>query len=296
MRYFKRHKIATVLLIALSIYIYINYTSIIETNSKVDTSSEYYINSLYASDARIYNNYLSTYEKLAYDELMDMAEKRESSREIDLSKFDSKSGGDVGSYFLTATDAIINDHPELLQYSGISYIYSNDNLKVNLQFAINNKIEEEINTLKIQRIINKIKIATKDMSDLEKIKYVYEWIGDNNRYDTTFTYASKNQSIYNVFIKGNAVCAGFAKASQVIFQNIGIESITVTGESTGPHMWNIIKYNDKYYYYDSTVSASIRDKNNESYYKGLKQADMNYYTQDHPAWYPKIEKETVLYG
>jgi hypothetical protein len=271
MRYFKRHKIATVLLIALSIYIYINYTSIIETNSKVDTSSEYYINSLYASDARIYNNYLSTYEKLAYDELMDMAEKRESSREIDLSKFDSKSGGDVGSYFLTATDAIINDHPELLQYSGISYIYSNDNLKVNLQFAINNKIEE-------------------------KIKYVYEWIGDNNRYDTTFTYASKNQSIYNVFIKGNAVCAGFAKASQVIFQNIGIESITVTGESTGPHMWNIIKYNDKYYYYDSTVSASIRDKNNESYYKGLKQADMNYYTQDHPAWYPKIEKETVLYG
>lgn len=296
MRYFKRHKIATVLLIALSIYIYINYTSIIETNSKVDTSSEYYINSLYASDARIYNNYLTTYEKQAYDEMLNMTKKRVTTREIDLTKYDNKTGVEVGSYFLTAADALINDHPELIQYAGLSYRYSESFLKINISYAINNPIEEEINTLKIQRIINKIKIATKDMSDLEKIKYVYEWIGDNSKYDTTFTYASKNQSIYNVFIKGNAVCAGFAKASQVIFQNIGIESITVTGESTGPHMWNIIKYNDKYYYYDSTVSASIRDKSNESYYKGLKQADMNYYTQDHPAWYPKIEKETVLYN
>ena len=43
------------------------------------------------------------------------------------------------------------------------------------------------------------------MSDLEKIKYVYEWIGDNAYYDKLLTGSSKNQSIYNVFIKGNAV-------------------------------------------------------------------------------------------
>ena len=36
------------------------------------------------------------------------------------------------------------------------------------------------------------------MSDKEKIRYVYEWIGENNDYDRTFTYMSKNQSIYNV--------------------------------------------------------------------------------------------------
>ena len=57
---------------------------------------------------------------------------------------------------------------------------------------------------------------------------------------------SKNQSIYNVFMNKNAVCAGFAKASQVIFQNIGINSYTITGESTGPHMWNVVELDGKY--------------------------------------------------
>ena len=133
------------------------------------------------------------------------------------------------------------------------------------------------------------------MSDLEKIKYVYEWIGDNAYYDKLLTGSSKNQSIYNVFIKGNAVCAGFAKTSQVIFQNIGIESMIITGYSTGSHMWNIVKYNGKFYYYDSTYAASIRDKKHKNYYDGLKQEKMNFYTVDYENWYPRIEKENALY-
>ena len=52
----------------------------------------------------------------------------------------------------------------------------------------------------------------------------------------------------------------------------------ITGYSTGNHMWNVIKYNGKYYYYD-----------------GLKQDKMNYYTIDYANWYPKIETENALY-
>ena len=182
----------------------------------------------------------------------------------------------------------------MLQFSSYGYSYDDTMVEAKVEFAINNPVMEELNTLKIRRIIDKIKKETKDMSDREKIKYVYEWIGDNNTYDELFTYTSKNQSIYNVFIKGNAVCAGFAKASQVIFQNIGIESMTITGESGGPHMWNIIKIDEKYYYYDSTWAASIQDKDNKHYYGGLIQEEMNYYVPDHPEWYPTIEKESGL--
>ena len=156
-------------------------------------------------------------------------------------------------------------------------------------------ISAKIGEMKIQRIIDNIKTETKGMSDIDKIHYVYEWIGENNDYDKTFTYMSKNQSIYNVFMKKNAVCAGFAKASQVIFQNIGINSYTITGNSTGPHMWNVVELDGKYYFYDSTVATSARTKETSWYYDGLKQDFMSSYTVDHAEWYPKIEKTNGLY-
>ena len=294
MRYFKRHKIISLILIVLSVYLYINYTRIIEENPNIDKNSPAYINDIYMSDERIYNNYLSETEKIAYDELKDMFKKRQLKRKLDINKYSGKSSKDISTDIMNAGRALLIDHPEMLQLASYGYRYDDTMIQAKIDFAINNPIMESLNTLRIRRIIDNIKRRTKDMSDREKIKYVYEWIGDNNTYDELFTYTSKNQSIYNVFIKGNAVCAGFAKASQVIFQNIGIESMTISGESGGPHMWNVIKLDNKYYYYDSTYAASIRDKNHPQYYGGLKQEEMNYYKADNPDWYPKIEEKSGL--
>lgn len=294
MRYFKRHKIISLILIVLSVYLYINYTRIIEENPNIDKNSPAYINDIYMSDERIYNNYLSETEKIAYDELKDMFKKRQLKRKLDINKYSGKSSKDISIDIMNAGRALLIDHPEMLQLASYGYRYDDTMIQAKIEFAINNPIMESLNTLRIRRIIDNIKRRTKDMSDREKIKYVYEWIGDNNTYDELFTYTSKNQSIYNVFIKGNAVCAGFAKASQVIFQNIGIESMTISGESGGPHMWNVIKLDNKYYYYDSTYAASIRDKNHPQYYGGLKQEEMNYYKADHSNWYPKIEEKSGL--
>ena len=96
-------------------------------------------------------------------------------------------------------------------------------------------------------------------------------------------------------MKGNAVCAGFAKASQVIFQNIGIESYTIIGNTSSRHMWNIVKVNGKYYYYDSTVAA-CRKKTSKGYYDGLKQEEFSDYTVERPDWYKgfKIENKSGI--
>lgn len=295
MRFAKRHKFLSIVLIVFSIYLYINYVKLIEPNENIDKNSKYYVNDIYMSDQRIYNNYLNEQEKIAYDDMFSNIQKRTSKFEVDLKKYKGMTTADIGNLYMTAHNAILIEHPELLQYSSFSYRYTKNKMIVRINYAIDNKLLEEINTELILRKIEKIKKATKDMSDLEKIKYVYEWIGDNSTYDTLFTYTSKNQSIYNVFIRKNAVCAGFAKTSQVIFQNIGIESMIIRGESTGPHMWNVIKYNDKYYYYDSTYSASINDKNNSRYYDGLVQEELNFYTQKNGNWYPQIETESGLY-
>ena len=286
MRFFKEHKLLTIILLLLSVYIYLNYTIMLESNTK---KGKYYINALYTSNQTIYNKHLNKYEKMAYDDLLYNIKKRNQLIKVDLEKYPETTGEAVCDYYMSASDALTVDHPELYEFGYISALYDQDFLQITIFYSTHNKIMEEINTLKIQKIITDIKFKTINMNDIEKIRYVYEWIGDNTRYDHVFTHMAKNQSIYNVFIKNNAVCAGFAKASQVIFQNIGIESMTVHGYAGEAHMWNIIKYNGKYYYYDSTCAASIKDKSNKYYYGGLDQDSFKDYTTRND-WYPKISE------
>lgn len=47
MRYFKRNKFFTVILIIVSVFIYINYTRIIKPNPNINKKSELYINDIY---------------------------------------------------------------------------------------------------------------------------------------------------------------------------------------------------------------------------------------------------------
>jgi len=293
MSFIRNNKILSIILVIFSIYVFYNFTRPIEVNELVDKTSKSYVNDLYASKERIYNEHLNSKEKQMYRLILNNSKKYNASININLSDFGCESNEECGSLIGPAFDALSADHPELMNQSGYRWRYDNNDFKLNLKFAVKTPFVEQIAILKIQRMISDIKLATKDMSYLEKIYYVYDWIGKSS-YDHGFTYASKNQSIYNVFIKEQAVCTAFAKSSQVIFQNIGVESFVVSGNSTGPHMWNIIKYNDKYYYYDSTYAAGTRDKKSDYYYSGLVQEEMNFYTMDHPEWYPKIEETNVF--
>ena len=280
MTFFKSNKILTIVLLILSFYLYNTYFFLIEKNPYVDKKSSTYINDLYASDERIYNNFLNTTEKKIYRELVKGTKIYNGKINIQIT--------DEETSVEKVLDAIKVDHPELLNFGSVTYSWDNDG---NYKIKVNNAtiiLLEQINISRIERIVYRIKEETKNMSDYEKIKYVYEWMGENSDYDRSFTYMAKNQSAYNVFINKNAVCAGFTKASQIIFQNIGIESYGVSGNTTGPHMWNIIKYKGKYYFFDSTVATSV-PRTSKRYYNGLKQTTMDDYKMDNPEWYPEIE-------
>lgn len=294
--FFRREVVLVIILCCFSYYLFDNYTRLVTPNKLLDKDSIQYVNDVYMSDGRIYSNYLNEYEKKMYDLILSSSKKYVYSINIDFNEFGCKSYEEAGALVDVVSDAILVDHPELIGYSNYSWVYKNGVFTLHIIYAKNNPLFIKLGEMRIQREIEKIKIKTKDMTDKEKIKYVYEWMGDNNTYDQLFTYTSKNQSIYNVFLKHNAVCAGFAKASNVIFQNIGIKSYGILGESTGPHMWNVVELDGKYYYFDSTVATSIRKKESEYYYYGLLQSEMDYYTVDHMEWYPEIEKENGLFS
>ena len=115
MRYYKRNKIFTVILIITSVFIYTNYTRIIKPNPNINKKSELYINDIYMSDGKIYNNYLSKNEKKAYKTLLETIKQRKTSKKI--KKQDNETIESIISDYRVANQAIWVEHPELISYA-----------------------------------------------------------------------------------------------------------------------------------------------------------------------------------
>jgi len=89
-----------------------------------------------------------------------------------------------------------------------------------------------------------------DADDYEKIKYVYETLIDRTDYDPE---ASDNQNVYSVFVGRSSVCQGYAKATQYLLNELGVECLLVQGNAGGEaHGWNVVKSNGEYYHLDVT--------------------------------------------
>lgn len=268
----------------------IGFYFFVRTLNGIDRKDKYYVNSLYLSNQNIYNNYLDKDQKDIYDLFIKLYKERTKNYETTFNDMHCKgSSSKCIDDVHTAFDALIVDHPEMISvasYSG-KFDEKNENIKMSLYYATPFKIVDYYGEAYIDVVIEKIKEETKDMTDAEKIVYVYNWIGKRAEYDYAFMYSSKDQSAFNAIVKRNAVCAGFAKTASIIFQRIGINAYAITGHN---HMWNVVEYEGKYYYFDSTTAACTK-KDHISYYNGLTQTEMNDYGVDHPDWYPYIEEE-----
>ncbi|MBR3210602.1 MAG: hypothetical protein IKF71_01535 [Bacilli bacterium] len=185
------------------------------------------------------------------------------------------------------SDAYVNDLYVSDEYFGD---YSIDHPEVIFKeySIVDNKIIAYLGVRRIAREIDIIQKETKNMSDKDKIIYVYDYVS-RKHYDYVFTGSMDNQSIYSFYSTSSTVCAGFAKTSQVIFQNIGINSYLVHGSN---HMWNYVEYEGKFYVFDATVGACQR-KGSPAFYEGLGRTTIGETTGLHEELYPPIE-ETAL--
>ena len=191
--------------------------------------------------------------------------------------------------FMNTLYSIYLDHPELISYVGVSGVKYVDGNIVFENFEGLSSIQTDMGTRRIEREMENIRKDTKDMNDKEKILYVYNYVASHN-YDKAFTSLGSNQSAYSFFTKGTSVCAGFAKASQIIFQNIGINSYLVINDS---HLWNYVEYEGKWYVFDATVGSSYTDKTNPVYYDGLGRTTVDQVYGFYKELYPKIEETTL---
>ena len=102
-------------------------------------------------------------------------------------------------------------------------------------------------------------IITKDMSDYEKVRAVYDFVIDSYRYEN---FAKDHNDTENIIkernmllgLKGHGVvCEAYAMLFSTMVTELGYDNIIVSGivDGTG-HAWNLIKINNQWYHVDPT--------------------------------------------
>lgn len=148
-------------------------------------------------------------------------------------------------------DALLNDHPELF-FVETELIYDDYRVEPEYTFKI-----KEIKKYRKQIELAKDEILKNLPADDQyaQMKYIYDYIVENVHYDENAEY---NQLLISSLLNKNTVCTGYAKMIQYLFQEIGIHTTEIVGGSFDTnnrlqrHAWNMIVYDNDYYYVDAT--------------------------------------------
>lgn len=168
------------------------------------------------------------------------------------------------------------DCPELIHLSGDYYpIYDpsvgNGVSGVQLIYLMS-ETDYPKNLTAVKKLIAQFKDELEGKSDIEKEKYIYDYIFDNCIYDDT-DYLSG--SVYGALINHIGRCESFCKSLMWCMREMGIECICVSGTQNwqtnsvfNKHSWNIIKIDGEYYHVDVTLDnfkTSFEEDNPPNY-------------------------------
>ena len=149
------------------------------------------------------------------------------------------------------------------------------------------KVDEEVsNLLKSLDLSNK--------TDYQKVKAIYDYICSNVTYDhdnlNDKSYSLK-YTAYAALINKTAVCQGYASLFYRLALDTGVDTRVISGEAGGPHAWNIVKLNGKYYNLDSTWDAGRSTyayflKNTNDFDDHVRDNDYqsNEFIEEYPMW------------
>lgn len=86
-------------------------------------------------------------------------------------------------------------------------------------------------------------------SDYSRALWLHDWLIYNADYDESYTYYYAD----GVLLHGTGVCQSYALAYDLLLHEIGIESLYITGTTSGDdHAWNLVKLDGSWYHVDCT--------------------------------------------
>lgn len=136
---------------------------------------------------------------------------------------------------------------------------------------IQQKKQEQLDDEKAVQQVTKVigEIIRDDMTDVEKIYAVNDWICRNCEYDEeTYKWVMQQGGILfscdvtearGVMLHGKAVCSGYAKAFKEFMDQLGIDCKIVRSDMMN-HAWNQVRLNDGWYWLDVTHNDTNNKK------------------------------------
>ena len=149
--------------------------------------------------------------------------------------------------------AVLQDHPEIFWVMPAFDYRDEDSSRISL-YPRYSCTKDEIRQKQeaIDRVVEDfLKKMPEAASDREKIKYVYEYLIDTVKYDDSVP-PDRDQNMDSALLGKRTVCAGYAKATRYLLDQIGIPSIYVSDEE---HAWNKVVCDHKTYTMDVTWGA-----------------------------------------
>lgn len=173
-------------------------------------------------------------------------------------------------------NCVMVDHPEMYYVYGYTlgkYKRGEEVEKITFEGRYSMTLDERNAKDKtVKEYITDVIESAPQGDDYDKIKYVYDYLIENNDYDVN---AKDNQNILSVIENGVTVCSGYAKMTQLLLNSMDIFCTIVNGTACDNsndvssdfakpqlHVWNIVKCNGEYYNLDVTwgdTSISMMD-------------------------------------
>ena len=157
------------------------------------------------------------------------------------------------------------DHPEIFWVTGFKYrYYENSGNLIFLPEYLFEKAKIQEHQKAMASRVEKLVRPAKSMSELEKEKYVHDFICQNVRYDKLKK--SYSHEIIGPLGQGVGVCEGIAKSVKVLLDALGVWNvIAICGNNPEKgikyrHTWNIVKIGGTYYHLDATFDNSLGDE------------------------------------
>ena len=147
----------------------------------------------------------------------------------------------------------------------LKYSYTGTASKLTITMSISyhtDKAKETYVTNEVKRITSKI--ISSNMTDVEKVKAVNDFVVKNTTYSTNTTASA--HSVYAVLTEKKGVCQGYALLAYRLLKEAGLNAYYVTGiAGGGAHAWNLVQVGGKWYHLDTTWNdPTFTESSNQS--------------------------------
>lgn len=162
--------------------------------------------------------------------------------------------------------ALTSDHPEFFWLNQYTYLLNNDgNDYLRL---VDEPDPQEVAAIE-QAADAIIDAMPSGLDEAQRAEYLYRLLIDQTVYDSA---SENNQDIRSVLLNGTSVCAGYAKAYELLCRKAGVGCTIVSGQAlpfdedeATAHSWNLMKVNGEYCWSDVTWGDQEPENNPEGY-------------------------------